>query len=121
LRTLSLVARWLAAVVLVLVLVQAVMAGRVMSGDWTITAHGVLGNVTWTVQLVCVGIVVLARSGRAAIIVASVLAVLLSLQIGLGYLTRNSIEAVAWHVPLGVAIFGLAVHQLNVAAPAQRR
>lgn len=118
--TVSSVARPLAAVVLLLVLVQAVMAGRMIVGDWTATAHGVLGNVVWTVQLVCVGIVVIARMGRVAVAVAAVLAVLLSLQIGLGYMTRGSVEALAWHIPLGVAIFGLAVHQVALARPTAR-
>ena len=45
---------------------------------------------------------------RAAVAVAT-LAVLVIIQLGLGYSGRDGGNAAAWHVPLGVAIFGLSV------------
>ncbi|MBI1843269.1 MAG: hypothetical protein HYR89_01435 [Actinobacteria bacterium] len=42
---------------------------------------------------------------------AIILAAVLTGQIGLGYLGRETAEAAAWHVPLGVLSFGLAVYQ----------
>ena len=33
-------------------------------------------------------------------------------QVGLGYVGRETSQAAAWHVPTGVAIFGLACYQL---------
>src|SRR5690606_1115994 len=97
---LAMVARATAALVLVLVLIQAVMAGRFLSGDWAIGTHGVVGNVVWAGQLVLVGLVVIGGLGRMAVLVAAVLAALLTVQLGLGYTGRTSAEAVAWHVPL---------------------
>jgi hypothetical protein len=38
----------------------------------------------------------------------------LSAQIGLGYSGRETLEAAAWHVPMGVTIFGLAVYQMTL-------
>ena len=33
-------------------------------------------------------------------------------QIGLGYVGRETTAAAAWHIPMGVTIFGLACYQL---------
>jgi hypothetical protein len=94
-----------------LILVQAFLAGRALFGGWSITVHGVLGNVTYVFGLATLLLAGLARQ-RKATVVAAVLVVLLTAQIGLGYTGRETAEAAAWHVPLGVTIFGLAVYQL---------
>ncbi|MGH8993242.1 MAG: hypothetical protein ACRDZ7_17175 [Acidimicrobiia bacterium] len=97
----------------VLILVQAFIAGRALFGGWSITVHGVVGNVTFLFALVT--LVLAWRSGqRPATVVAAVLVALITAQIGLGYSGRESLEAAAWHVPLGVTIFGLAVYQLTL-------
>ncbi|MGH9001754.1 MAG: hypothetical protein ACRDYV_01370 [Acidimicrobiia bacterium] len=97
----------------VLILVQAFIAGRALFGGWSITVHGVVGNVTFLFALVT--LVLTWRSGqRPATVVAAVLVALITAQIGLGYIGRESLEAAAWHVPLGVTIFGLAVYQLTL-------
>ena len=97
----------------VLILVQAFLAGRALFGGWSITVHGVVGNITFAFALAT--LVLAWRAGqRPATAVAAVLVVLISAQIGLGYSGRETMEAAAWHVPLGVTIFGLAVYQMTL-------
>lgn len=110
----------LAIVVAVLVLVQAVLAGRVLFGSWSITVHGVVGNATFALAAVLTGVTVVARAGRHAVAVAVTLVIVLTAQIGLGYAGRVSVEAAAWHIPNGVLAFGLAAHQLTLAWPTRR-
>ncbi|HEY9555825.1 MAG TPA: hypothetical protein VIR58_03760 [Acidimicrobiales bacterium] len=110
----------LAVIVAVLVLIQAVIAGRALFGSWSITVHGVLGNSTFAVAVALVAAAAVARAGRHAVVVAVLLAVVLTTQIGLGYAGRNSAEAAAWHIPNGVLAFGLAVHQLGLTGRLRR-
>ena len=105
----------LAAVVALLVLVQAVLAGRSLFGSWSITVHGVVGNATFALAAGLAVVAGVSRAGRHALGVAVALALVLTAQIGLGYAGRDSIEAAAWHVPNGVLAFGLAAHQLTLA------
>ncbi len=105
--------RILAHTVPVLILVQAFIAGRALFGGWSITAHGVLGNVTFAFALATLVLAWRSRQ-RSAMTVAAVLVVFITAQIGLGYSGRETAEAAAWHVPLGVTIFGLAVYQLTL-------
>lgn len=98
--------------VAVLVLLQAVLAGRALFGTWSITVHGVVGNVTFAVSLLVVAAALAAKVSRHALGVAIVLLVLVTVQVGLGYAGRESREAAAWHIPNGVATFGLAVYQV---------
>ena len=58
---------------------------------------------------------IVARANKATIGVAAAIVVLMTLQIGLGYSGRDSADAAAWHIPNGVAIFGLAVYQVSQA------
>lgn len=99
-----------------LVLVQALIAGRSdrLFGSWSIVAHGALGNVVLVVALMGLILAILARQGRAVIVGTAVLLVLITAQIGLGYAGRRSAEAAAWHIPNGVAIFGLAVYNITL-------
>jgi heme A synthase len=96
-----------------LILIQAFLAGRHLFGGWGITVHGVVGNITFAVALATLVLAWRARL-RPAMTVAAVLVALITAQIGLGYGGRETAEAAAWHVPLGVAIFGLAVYQLTL-------
>lgn len=105
----------LALVVALLVLVQAVLAGRALFGSWSITVHGVVGNATFGLAALLVVAAAVARVGNARLGVAVVLALVLTTQIGLGYAGRERPEAAAWHVPMGVLAFGLAVHQVGLA------
>ena len=105
--------RLLAHTLPVLILVQAFLAGRALFGGWSITVHGVVGNITFLFALATLVLAWRARL-RPATTVAGVLAALITAQIGLGYSGREALEAAAWHVPLGVTIFGLAVYQLTL-------
>ncbi|HUF31939.1 MAG TPA: hypothetical protein VMN58_01870 [Acidimicrobiales bacterium] len=109
--------RALAGLFAVLVLVQAWMAGRsdVLFGDIDIVLHGVVGNVSYLVAVGALVVAIVARADKVAIGVSAVLVVAVTAQIGLGYTGRTTLAAAAWHIPLGVAIFGLAVFQLSQA------
>ncbi len=104
----------LAGAVLLGVLVQAVLAGQHIALDGPITLHGIIGSGVFTFQLVLVAMLVLRRATRAAIVTAGLLVLLLIAQIGLGYAARGSHDLVALHIPLGVALFGVATWQLAV-------
>lgn len=102
-----------AVAVALLVLVQATLAGRSLFGEWSIAVHGTVGNATYGLALIAVAAAVAGRAGSRATAVAAVLLVVLTAQMGLGYAGRESSEAAAWHVPLGVLAFGIAVYQLS--------
>lgn len=105
----------LAAAVAILVLVQAILAGRALFGSWSITVHGAVGNATFALAVVLAIVAGVGRAGRQALAVAVAVGVVLTAQIGLGYAGRDSAEAAAWHIPNGVLAFGLAAHQLSLA------
>lgn len=92
-----------------LILVQAVLAGQHLFGSWSITAHGVIGNVGFVLALVVLATSVLLKLDRVVVGLAALLALLVTAQIGLGYSGRESLDAAAWHVPNGVLSFGVAV------------
>jgi hypothetical protein len=109
--------RALAGLVALLVLVQAWMAGQSdrLFGDLDIVAHGIVGNISYLLAVGAFVITLVARADKAAVAVAAAIVVLMTVQIGLGYSGRESNEAAAWHVPIGVTIFGLAVYQVSQA------
>ena len=109
--------RVVAALLTVLVLLQAVVAGRSLYGPWDIEVHGWMGNGSFALGILLVVLAVAAKAGRTAIVTAAVLVVLMFAQTGLGYAGRTSADAASWHVPLGVTIFGLAVLHAAVALP----
>lgn len=111
----------LAAIVAVLILVQAVLAGRALFGSWSIRIHEGAGNATFALSALLVAAVALGRAGRHAIVVAAMLVGVLTAQTGLGYAGRSSSEAAAWHIPNGVLAAGLAAHQLSLAWWSRRR
>ncbi len=102
------------------VLAQAVVAGRStrLFGSWSIELHGMLGNFVFLLAAAgCVGSFV-ARAGRRSQVLTIALLVLTMTQLGLGYSGRQSLTSAAWHIPIGVATFGLAV--LNAATARDR-
>lgn len=115
--TLLKVYRALTGLLALLVLVQAGMAGHsnVLFGDIDIVLHGVVGNISYLVAVGALVVAIIARADKVAIGVAAVIVVAMTGQIGLGYVGRSTLEAAAWHIPLGVAIFGLAVLQVSQA------
>jgi hypothetical protein len=95
-----------------LVLVQAVYAGRYTAGLGSILTHGHVGNASFVVGLVAAVLAVVARVPRDHILLAGVVLLLLFTQTGMGYMARTMPEVGAWHVPLGVLTFALVVLQL---------
>jgi hypothetical protein len=111
-RTATTLARAYEAVVYLLafgVLVNAFIAGRSLIGEWDIVVHGIIGNVVFVFAVAAVVIALIAKAARATIIATAVLAVLVFAQVGLGYSGRDSLDAMAWHIPNGVLIMGLAM------------
>lgn len=92
------------------------LAGRALFGTWSITIHGVVGNITFGIAILLAALAILLKRGgqvndKVPVLMAVALTVILTMQIGLGYVGRDSAEAAAWHVPLGVLSFGLAIYQ----------
>jgi hypothetical protein len=76
-----------------------------------IDVHAMLGNFLFLVAVIQAGICLVALQKGVAtrtLLMLAVATVLLTTgQIGLGYSTRNSVDALAWHLPVGVALMGL--------------
>ncbi len=96
-----------------LVLVQATLAGQHLFAGAGITLHGVLGDLSFALAFVGVILTVVRGGDGRAFFVAVALMVLAFAQVGLGYVGRDASVAAAWHIPLGVTIFGLATYQLG--------
>lgn len=94
--------------VVLLVLIQAAMAGQALYGAGDIRLHGYVGNATFALGLVAVVLALVARVPRWLLLVTGLLLVVLFAQTGLGYAGRTSTGAASIHVPLGVTAFGLA-------------
>ena len=105
----SIVHRGLAITLVVLVLLQAVIAGQFLFGGWAIDLHGWIGNGSFALGVVLVVLAVRSAVGNRGVPVAVALVVAMFVQTGLGYAGRTALGAASWHVPLGVLIFGLAV------------
>jgi hypothetical protein len=99
-----------------LVLVQALIAGQYLYGDWSIVSHGILGNVSFVLAVVAVVLCIVGKLPKGLTIIAVVLVVAMIAQIGLGYSTEGTPSAGSWHIPLGVTIFGIVVYQVSLAA-----
>jgi len=96
----------------VLVLVQAAIAGQHLFEGASISVHGVLGNISFALTLVGVALALLRRCTAIVFFVAVALLAMAFAQVGLGYVGRETLSAAAWHIPNGVAIFGLTTYQL---------
>jgi Na+/H+ antiporter NhaD/arsenite permease-like protein len=103
-----------AAILALLIMAQALFAGRGMFIDPDdIEIHAAIGNGTFVVALIQVALVLVAgfRGRRLAIAAGTALSLLalVIVQMALGYTGRDHPNAAAWHVPMGVLIFGIAV------------
>lgn len=98
----------LAALLALLVVLQAFLAGRHLFFAWTITVHGVIGNVVFPLTLVLAALAFLGRADVATRFGAVALVVLVTAQVGLGYAGRTSLDAAALHVPNGVLTCAVA-------------
>jgi hypothetical protein len=105
--------RWVAALTIAIVLVQAVLIGQALYvGDASqLALHGYLGNVSFLAAVVLAGLLVFAnRRGeapRAAMALGLLVAVLMVAQIGLGYSGRDGGWPAAVHIPNGVLVTAL--------------
>jgi hypothetical protein len=96
------------------VLVQAVLAGQILTGrHWMLTAHRVIAE---GLPLLALALVVLAwedwraRPARPWVLMTAIAAFgVLVTQTGLGFVGRSSSAAIGVHIPLGVALLGLYV------------
>lgn len=103
------------ALLVVLVLVQAAMAGQALFEQFDIKVHGYVGNATFTVSVLVFGIALFGRLPRALTIVSALVLVGTFCQTGLGYVGREETVAASVHIPLGVTIFGLVLVQTTLA------
>jgi hypothetical protein len=117
--------RWLTVLTAGLVLLQAAFAGRGLSGEpgyfdyHEVLANGLfliaIGQFVFTLALGIPG-----QLGKRLKWLNAVMTVLVVVQIGLGYSGRTELEARAWHIPLGVLIFGLSVVIASMAPQVSR-
>lgn len=111
--------------VAVLVLVQAILAGRWLKDTDIIEVHGYIGSML--IFPLAIGQLVLAwfsrlggRNRTTVVVLSAALLVLILAQVGLGYAGRDSTEARANHLPLGVLIFGLTTYNLALLTRVRR-
>ena len=113
--------RWLSAITMVLVLIQAVLIGQgLFLGDPSrTTLHGWIGNATVVGAIVLAGLSVISvRRGelsRPAIGLSVLVALLTVAQIGLGYSGRGGGVPAALHIPNGVLIATLLAALLTIS------
>ena len=115
-RGLILAYRWLASIFSLGILVQAVLAsqGLFKSKPDLISGHGMLGNALALIAVVIAGIAIYGRGkytpplDNGAVARSAILVVLVVIQIMLGYSTRDSATAIAWHIPNGVLLMGFS-------------
>ncbi len=114
--------QWLTVVTALLVLVQAVLASQwIFKGEADLLdAHEVVANILFLMVIGQAALTIMirfgGRFGRQLLLLNGLLVLLTLAQIGLGYSGRDSADAKAWHVPLGVLLFGLAVVIATMAA-----
>ncbi|HEU0163466.1 MAG TPA: hypothetical protein VFQ54_00400 [Thermomicrobiales bacterium] len=124
-----LIYRLLASALALGVLVESVFAsqGLFNSKPEMIDGHRRLGNLLGVVTVLTLGVAIYCwRKGRfspAPMIRGTVIVVLIVIQIILGYATRDSTNAIVWHIPTGVALMGLATANAALAwvTPTARR
>ena len=109
--------RVLAGLSVLIVLVQAALAGRHINLGAGIELHGILGNTLFAIAVVMVVLSFLTQTRGVVVGHAVAFAALCFAQIGLGYVGRETAEAAAWHVPNGVLLMGLAVAHLTLILP----
>lgn len=103
--------RWLSILTAILLLLQPILAGQFLYNgkhDY-VDIHEMVGNVIF---LTAAGQLVLAFLARRTYGVGLVghnagLLVLVVAQIGLGYAGRDNTDQLAYHIPLGVLLFGM--------------
>jgi hypothetical protein len=96
----------------VLVLIMAILGGRFFVSPSIIDIHGYIGNFIFLLVVGFAGLLYMSKPGGPlgkVLLGLSLLTVVMVIgQIGLGYSTRTSIDALTFHIPLGVLIFGMS-------------
>lgn len=119
-RDALLLAHFVLAILLTMgVLLQAYLAAtseRIGYGDMSITVHGMVANVVYLVAVGMLVVTIVARAPRGALIGAIAAVVLLTAQIGMGYVAESNATVGAIHIVNGVLLFGLAGHQIGQAS-----
>jgi hypothetical protein len=110
----------LAAAVVVMIVVQAALAGQGWFGGQLglIAVHGWVGNASYVAVIVLAGMAVVGLRrgwGRLPLALALGLVLLMTAQLGFGYMGRRLAWAAALHIPNGVLITALAAGLLAVA------
>ncbi len=100
-----------AGIIALLILGQATLAGQFEHNGADLKGvHAMMGNILFMLALIQLALAWLTRdSWRYRMVIWSVLVLLLIVtQIGLGYGSRDSGDAAAIHIPLGVFLFSLS-------------
>ncbi|MFM9106823.1 MAG: hypothetical protein ACKOWF_08990 [Chloroflexota bacterium] len=119
--------RTISAATAALVFVQAALAGQWLAGHaQIIVTHGWIGNLAYlgALALVVIGVLLWRRGHGAGMAgLTLLLALLMTAQLGLGYVGRQQAWAAGVHIPGGVLISGLLVWIMANAwlRPAGRR
>lgn len=108
-----LVVRWLSAITMLLVLLQAALIGQALYlGEMSLLSlHGWMGSGSFLLALVLTGAAFLAAQRgelpRSVIVHGVIVVVLMVAQLGLGYMGRRGGWPAAVHIPNGVVIAAL--------------
>lgn len=108
-----LVVRWLSAITMLLVLLQAALIGQALYlGEMSLLSlHGWMGSGSFLLALVLTGTAFLAAQRgelpRSVIVHGVIVVVLMVAQLGLGYMGRRGGWPAAVHIPNGVVIAAL--------------
>ena len=107
--------RWLSLATVVIVLVQAALAGQWMFQGKVnlIFTHGWMGSTAWLLVIV-IGLMAAYAMwkqhwGGAELWFSVALGLLMTAQLGMGYMGREMAVAAAWHIPNGVLIVAVAM------------
>lgn len=113
--------RWLSIVLAVGIVITGFIIGQ---GVWggergLITGHGHLGNAIFALSVVqfVLAVVLYQRKQISAtqMVLTFALVVLLLSQAGLGYSGRSNSSLIAWHVPNGILLMGIATFNMALA------
>lgn len=103
------------------VLIQAWLgsAGFFQAEPNLTTGHGHLGNFLFLVAAIQAGLALYGAQkglvGRVFVIVSIIGLGVLVAQIGLGYSTRSSVDALTWHLPNGVLLMAVSTYSVVLA------
>jgi hypothetical protein len=104
------------ALLLVLVLTQAAIAGQELFPYGDFSLHGYLGNASFTLGFVAAVLAAFGRVPGFLLGLSGITLLCLFAQTGLGYVGREEAFAASLHIPLGVTIFGLVTLQTGASA-----